>query len=207
MNKIKEKISQVFYANLAFVKGYLPSLFRYLLISIFLFSSGIIGGYYFFDIFPSESEKILSLLSETFKPILAMPSFVQILFIFLRNGLISFLMIIFGILFGIFPIIVLISNGQILGLLLGWLVPRYNISYILLGILPHGLIEIPCFLLSAAIGLKIGKILVKKIFRKKVSLQEELNLGLSFFLRIILFLLFAAAVIEVLISPELLRIY
>lgn len=207
MNKIKEKISQIFSVNLVFAKSYLPSLFRHLLTSIFIFVLGIIGGYYFLEIFPSESEKILSILGETYKPILGMPSFAQVLFIFLKNGIISFLMIIFGILFGIFPIIILISNGQILGMLLGWLIPRYNISYILLSILPHGLIEIPCFLISAAIGLKIGKMLIGKIFRKKVNLRAELNLGLSFFLKIILLLLFLAAVIEVVISPELLRIY
>jgi len=207
MDKIKEKINQIFTINLTLAKNYLPSLFRPFLTSISLFILGIIGGYYFLEIFPSEAEKILALLKETFKPILEMPLFAQILFIFLKNGIVSFLMIIFGIFFGIFPAIVLISNGQILGLLLGWLIPRYSIFYILLGILPHGVIEIPCFFISGAIGLKIGKILVKKIFRKEVSLREELNLGLSFFLRIIIPLLLLAAIIEVLISPGLMRIY
>lgn len=207
MNKIKEKINQIFTANLNFVKSYLPSLYRHLLTSILIFIFGIIGGYYFLEIFPGEAEKILSLLEETYKPILEMPFFAQILFIFLKNGLVSFLMIIFGIFFGIFPIIVLVSNGQILGLVLGWLLPRYDVSYVLLGLLPHGVIEIPCFLISAAIGLRIGKTLIRKIFRKKVSLREELNSGLSFFLRIILLFLFIAAVVEILVSSELLRIY
>lgn len=205
MKKLKEKLYQIFKANFVFSKNYLRSLLPQILFSTLIFSSGIIAGYYFFSIFPSESEKVISLLKEVYKPILEMPKIAQILFIFLKNGLVSFFIIITGIIFGIFPIVALVSNGEVLGLLLGLTIPKYNIFYILSGILPHGIIEIPCFLISSAIGLKIGKTLTKKIFRKGGSLKDELNLGLVFFLKIILVFLFLAAILEVLVSSELLR--
>ena len=188
-------------------KDYLRSLLPYILISALIFLLGIISGYYFAEVYPSESGELLSLLEKTYKPILEMNKVSQVLFIFLKNGVTSFFVIIFGVIFGLLSVISLISNGEILGILANFTLEKFSIFYFLLGILPHGIIEIPCFLISSAIGLKIGKTLIKKIFGKGGSLKEELNLGLNTFLRIILVFLFLAAIIEVLISSELLRIY
>ncbi len=188
-------------------KDYLRSLLPYILISALIFLLGIISGYYFAEVYPSESGELLSLLEKTYKPILEMNKVSQVLFIFLKNGVTSFLIIIFGVVFGFLSIVSLISNGEILGMLANFTLEKSSIFYFLLGILPHGVIEIPCFLISSAIGLKIGRTLIKKIFGKGGSLKEELNLGLNTFLRIILVFLFLAAIIEVLISSELLRIY
>lgn len=188
-------------------KDYLRSLLPYILTSTLVFLSGIIVGYYFVEIYPAESEKLISLLRETYRPVLEMNKVSQILFIFLKNGVTSFLIVIFGIFFGFLPIISLISNGEILGILTKFTLEKASISYLLLGILPHGIIEIPCFLITSAIGLRIGKTFIKKILGKGGSLKEEFNLGLNTFLRVILVFLFLAAIIEVLISAELLRIY
>jgi len=205
-NKIKslmEKIENNFFSQ----KSYFYSLLPYILISGIIFSLGIIIGYCLIEIFPSESEKLISLFKQTYEPILKMPKFSQILFIFLKNGITSFSIIITGIFFGIIPIVSLISNGEVLGILFGFNLSKYNLFYLLLGILPHGIIEIPCFLITSAIGLKIGRNFIKKIFGKEGNLKEELNSGLIFFLKIIILFLFLAAVLEVLVSPELLRIY
>jgi len=188
-------------------KDYLRSLLPYILVSALLFLLGIIAGYYFTEAYPSESEEIISLLEKTYKPVLEMNKVSQVLFIFLKNGVTSFFIIILGVIFGFLPIVSLLSNGEILGILANFTLEKYSIFYFLSGILPHGIIEIPCFLITSAIGLKIGKTLIKKILGKGGSLKEELTSGLNVFLRIILVFLFLAAIIEVLISSELLRIY
>lgn len=188
-------------------KSYLRSLLPYILVSALLFSLGTVSGYYFAEFYPSESEDVISLLRESYKPILEMNELSQILFIFLRNGVTSFLVAIFGVVFGILPIISLISNGEVLGIIANFTLEKFSIFYFLLGVLPHGVIEIPCFLIASAIGLRIGKTLIKKILGKGGSLKEEFDLGLNTFLRIVLVFLFLAAIIEVLVSSELLRIY
>jgi len=188
-------------------KDYLRSLFPYILISGLIFSIGIISGYYFAENHPSESMDFISLLEETYGPILEMGKFSQILSIFLRNGISSFLVIIAGVIFGIFPALSLVTNGQILGILTNFILQKFSFFYFLSGILPHGIIEIPCFLISCAIGLRIGKTLIERILKKGGDIKQELNMGLNFFLRVILIFLFLASIIEVLISSELLRIY
>jgi len=201
--KIKLLLKKIFSPH----KDYFRSLWFYILIAIFIFFMGATSGYYFAEAYPSQSQELLSLLRRTYEPVLEMNRIAQILFIFLKNSFASFLVIILGVIFGILPVISLISNGEILGVLANSVLRESSIFYFFLGILPHGIIEIPCFLISSAIGLRIGKVLIKKILRRGGSLKEEFNSGLSFFLRVLLPLLFLAALIEVLISSELLRIY
>lgn len=189
------------------LKIYLRSLLPYILISGIIFSLGIFAGYRFVENYPSEAEELISQLRKTFEPILKTGKISQILFIFLKNGISTFLIIIGGIIFGIFPIIALISNGELLGMLANFTFREYSIFYFLSGVLPHGLIEITCFLISCAMGLKIGKTLIRKIFKKEGNIKNELNLALSVFLKIILIFLFLAAILEVLLTPELLRIF
>jgi len=185
-------------------KSYFRSLIPYILVSGLIFSFGIVMGFSFANEFPEKAQEFISLLTETYSPIIELESFPQLLFIFLRNSIISFLVVIGGIIFAILPLLVLLSNGEALGLLAN----MFNPSYFLMGIIPHGILEIPAFFISSAMGLKFGVISVKKVLRKeKISLKKELNLALEVFIKIVLPLFLLAAVIEVLITPELLRVF
>ena len=187
--------------------SYLKSLVPYIIIAFILFIVGAFAGYYFANLYPSRAQDLVSLLEKIYSPILKESKFSQVLFVFLKNGFTSFLAIVLGVLFGIFPFVVLINNGEILGMLANIVFRNHSTFYFFVGILPHGIIEIPCFLVSSAIGLKIGRTVIKKVLRKKeVSVVRELNYGLRFFLVLLVFF-FIAAVIETLITPGLLRIY
>ncbi len=186
--------------------SYLKSLVPYIIIAFILFIVGAFAGYYFANLYPSRAQDLVSLLEKIYSPILKESKFSQVLFVFLKNGFTSFLAIVLGVLFGIFPFVVLINNGEILGMLANIVFRNHSTFYFFVGILPHGIIEIPCFLVSSAIGLKIGRTVIKKVLRKEVSVVRELNYGLRFFLVLLAFF-FIAAVIETLITPGLLRIY
>ena len=91
-------------------------------------------------------------------------------------------------------------------------IQEYPLESFLTGILPHGVIEIPVFIMGTAIGIRIGKIVLYKILRRininllkglyaKISLKEEISLGLIFFLKFLVPLLAIAAVIEIFITP------
>jgi len=202
-SKIKLIFKKIFFPS----RNYLRSLFPYFLFTILIFLVGILLGFYFAEEFPLESQKFISLLKETYEPILEMNKVSQILFIFLQNSFVSFLAIITGFIFGIFPFLVLLFNGEAIGVVASFILRDFNISYFLLGILPHGIIEIPCILISCAMGLKIWIILVRKIFKRdERSLKDEISLASEIFLKVILVLLLMAAIIEVLVIPELLRI-
>ena len=125
--------------------------------------------------------------------------------IFLNNSFKCFLNIILGPILGIFPLFSTFINGGLLGFL-----ARKEGLAVFLYVLPHGIFEIPAFLLSAAIGLKLScdmlKILLGSRGRsgggrgeggtKVVSLKVEFGEALKAFIKIVLPLLFVAALIE-----------
>ena len=125
--------------------------------------------------------------------------FIFFITIFLNNSFKCFLNILLGPAFGIFPLFSIFINGGLLGFL-----AREEGSVVFLYVLPHGIFEIPAFLLSAAIGLRLSLFLLLRL-RARISgevacsgvfLKEEFGKALNAFIRIVLPLLFVAAIIE-----------
>jgi len=132
-----------------------------------------------------------------------------IFLLFLNNFLASLRVLFLGIILGIAPFLSLLVNGSILGIVTAILAEQ-NINpvfFLSLGILPHGILEIPAFLISAAFGLKLGYHLIYPIEgknrRKSISyiLNEVLNIFFFIFILLVL-----AAIIEILITPFLISI-
>lgn len=77
--------------------------------------------------------------------------------------------------------------------MLGWYTQGQNPT-VFLAIVPHGIFELPAFLLSAAIGLRLGREVLKR--KGERHLKKELWNGLRMYLILILPLLLIAALIE-----------
>lgn len=177
------------------LSGYLYSLRFYILFIAILFIGSIALGYMGFlsEIFSAPLEWIQQ-LSENIKGFTqSYPAWIIFLAFFavilLNNSFTCFLGIISGPLLGIFPMFSAFINGG----LLGWFAQEEG-PIVFLAIVPHGIFEIPAFLLSAAIGLKLGR----EVFKRKAErhLKKELKNGLRFFLAVVLPLLIIAALIE-----------
>jgi stage II sporulation protein M len=177
------------------LREYLYSLRFYILFISVLFIGSIALGYMGFlsEIF-SEPLEWIQQLSENIKDFTqSYPLWIIFLaffaVIFLNNSFTCFLDIILGPLIGIFPMFSAFINGG----LLGWFAQEVGLI-IFLKILPHGIIEIPAFLLSAAIGLRLGREVLKR--KGERHLKKELRNGLRVFIILILPLLLIAAFIE-----------
>ncbi|MCK5085688.1 stage II sporulation protein M, partial [Candidatus Parcubacteria bacterium] len=77
--------------------------------------------------------------------------------------------------------------------------------FFFLGILPHGIIEIPVLIVSSAIGIRIGKVAIWRLFSKKESLLKEFLKALKFFILVLFPLIFIAALIEAFLTALLLE--
>jgi uncharacterized membrane protein SpoIIM required for sporulation len=182
------------------LREYLYSLRFYILFISVLFIGSIALGYMGFlsDVF-SEPLEWIQQLSENIKDFTqSYPLWIIFLaffaVIFLNNSFTCFLDIILGPLIGIFPMFSAFINGG----LLGWFAQEEGLI-IFLAIVPHGIFELPAFLLSAAIGLRLGREVLKR--KGERHLKKELKNGLRVFLVLVLPLLIIAAFIEsVLIS-------
>jgi stage II sporulation protein M len=89
--------------------------------------------------------------------------------LFLHNLFASLQMMLMGIFLGIVPLIGLFTNGALLGSIAAGLATEDIplLAFMSLGILPHGIFELPAFFISSAFGMKMGFHLVFPLPQKK----------------------------------------
>lgn len=180
-------------------------------IGLFLFSS--ISGVFIFQVLLDNNPEIIDSFVDQFKemfgPISELSPFQLFLTIFYVNTRTSFLIMMLGALLGIFPFISLWLNGTIIGILFGkYIAEGGNYLGFMMGILPHGIIEIPAIIIAASQGFRLGKEVVSPPTGLNRSEAIKLNItkGIKLFV-LILPLLLIAAVIEVYISTYLFSTY
>jgi len=177
------------------VREYLYSIRFYVLLVSVVFVGSIIIGYIGFlsEIFDVPLEWIQQLSENLKDSTHEYPTWIIFLaffaVLFLNNSFTCFLDIVLGPLIGIFPMFSAFINGG----LLGWFAKEQGLI-IFLAIVPHGIFEIPAFLLSASIGLRLGREVLKR--KGERHFKKELRNGLKVFLILILPLLLIAALIE-----------
>jgi stage II sporulation protein M len=81
--------------------------------------------------------------------------------IFTQNSIATLIALVGGVFFGISSFFIILFNGFIIGFVITALffIPGnyfHNLLYIILGLAPHGIFEIPAFILASALGLRLG---------------------------------------------------
>jgi stage II sporulation protein M len=136
---------------------------------------------------------IMDKLKEIVQKTQGMNTFELITFIFFNNLQTSFSGMIFGVLFGIIPIMVTIINGYLVGFVSAMSVDSKGFSS-LLSLLPHGIFELPAVFISLGLGLKFGSFIFEK--DKINSFREFFWNSIRVFILIVIPLLIIAAIIE-----------
>ncbi|KXA99968.1 hypothetical protein AKJ40_02100 [candidate division MSBL1 archaeon SCGC-AAA259M10] len=182
------------------LKEYVTSLRWYLALSSTLFLIMSILGYFF----GGEFSYLWESLQETFEGFIDLHPLFLLVFIFVNNSIASIVSILLGVILGIVPLLASAVNGLIIGLVGFHILQTEGLKFFVLGIMPHGVIELPMFLLSTAIGIRIGVEAIKKILGKESAVKKRLKNDLEFYAVRILPLLFLAALIEIFITPSIL---
>ena len=138
-------------------------------------------------------EEIFKFITEIIGLVEGKSLFGLVVFIFWNNLRASFLAIVFGIGIGIFPLIIAVVNGYLIGFVSRDVVGREGF-FILWQLLPHGIFELPAVIFSIGIGMKIGFDLFRGDVKKK--LVYNFREGLRFFVFVIFPLLLVAGIIE-----------
>jgi len=162
---------------------------NYIYFSTLIFLVFAFIGYFISPPTALESQilKIIEELTNAFKGLNLVQTISKIFF---NNLSASFSALLLGIFFGIFPLVVAIINGYIVGYVANKAVSQEGIL-ILWRLLPHGIFELPAVLISIGIGISLGT----SLFRK-VNFKEQFKSSMRAFLIIILPLLLIAAIIE-----------
>lgn len=114
-------------------------------------------------------------------------------FIFLNNLQSSLFGLFFGIVLGVFPILVALLNGGVVGYVLQKSLQVTGSTQIW-RLLPHGIFELPAVFISLGLGLKLGLFIFAK--NKKKTFVYRLHNSVVVFLLIVIPLLVIAALIE-----------
>ncbi len=180
--------------------AYLNSIRMYIGLSVFLFGLTAVMGYYTAAVDPEFASSWTQEL-EMLKWIMDQPPLLIMIIIFLKNLLASATAMLLGVGLGLMPLMVVTSNGFLLGIVGYGVVQKEGWLYLAAGILPHGIIELPVVLVSIAIGFRLGHLLALSILREKADLSGETRTAVHFLARWVAPLLFLASAIETFITP------
>lgn len=138
---------------------------HYFIAAAAVFAAGIVLGYTDTDRFlfflQSQTDHLKSIVDQVDR--IGWGWFGLAGIIFANNLLVSLLMLYGGGFFAILPLFSLVTNGLVIGYLARTYVPDHGWGGFLLGILPHGVIEIPAVLFASAYGIRFGTYVAKTI--------------------------------------------
>ena len=129
-------------------------------------------------------------------------SVLTVILIFIKNVLALVLSFALSPILCLVPILSLMVNGWLLAFVPGLVIQEKSLGFVLAGLLPHGIFEIPALIIGQAAALSFGAMAILALFRKRRRnlLLPNLKQNLRYLL-IALALLLPAAIIETYITP------
>lgn len=164
--------------------------FIYSIIIVF-FCFALIG--FFLPVPDSLADEIIKMIEEIVKKTEGMSQFSLIKYIFLNNMQSSFLGLVLGVFFGIFPVLFAAFNGYILGFV-ALLAVEAGGGEVLWKLLPHGIFELPAVFISLGLGIRIAGLVFHSA--KPGFFKDYLWEFARTFIFIVIPLLLIAAIIE-----------
>lgn len=164
-----------------------------------LFLAVLIGSFfpYFFQ------DKIFAIFEEMAHFLEGKGPLELIFFIFLNNTQASFMSLVSGIFLGVFPILVLVVNGYVIGFAMNLVVGEAGLL-VLWRLFPHGVFEIPAILISVGLGMHLGGTFLEERFKIKQFRIQMIFMVLISLLVGILFLCYTTVALQLtsLESPQ-----
>ncbi len=178
---------------------------RWVIIAIFLFGVGIILGL-------AAPADINSLLAEDVAPLeelidflASLPQFALFVIIFINNAITLLLSFLLSPILCLLPILVLIVNGWLIAFVTAVVMQEKSLGFVLAGLLPHGIFELPALILGQAAALSFGTVVILALFKKERRERLLPSLKQNFrYLTLAIALLLPAAIIETYVTPLLL---
>ncbi|MFC1933936.1 stage II sporulation protein M [Chloroflexota bacterium] len=175
---------------------------KWILIAVFLFGIGLVLGLATpISIADLAAEDIAAL--EQLSDLLAtLPKSSIFVFIFLKNVSALLISFVLSPIFYLAPVTALTFNGWLIGFLSAAVVQEKSLGYLLAGLLPHGIFELPALILGEAVALSFGTTVILALFKqeRRNLLLADLKRNLRY-LTIALILFLPAAIIETYVTP------
>lgn len=123
--------------------------------------------------------------------------------LFLNNLVACLLLFLGGASFGFVTMLILSVNGLLIGAIMELMRQQQGTLFIAAALVPHGIFEIPAFLIAGSLGLLLGRELLGEWHGTADAATEARSLA-RLFLSVVVPLLAVAAVVEAFITPAIL---
>jgi len=161
---------------------------NFILLGLAIFLISALIGILYPELFQKQITEYLERVFDKVKDY----NFLQTFGFILKNNISSsFFVVLWGILLGIFPAIITVINGYVLGFVA---VKSAEIAgpAILLRLIPHGIFELPAIFISIGIGIRLGL----AVFRERENYRYVLRETARVFILWVVPLLIVAGIIE-----------
>lgn len=189
---------------------------KYSIVSLIIFTVSAFFGWFFNYLRPEDADLFFSIMEREFSFLRDFNFLTTFLFIFVNNTITVTIGTFLGSLFALIPILFLIINGFVVGLVSGYVYPSFGLGGLFISLAPHGIFELAAMFIGMGSGIYLGalaldqisagELTTKKVFEgiRKLKfpsekIREAYGLVFKIFLQIVLPLLFLAAVIEALL--------
>jgi stage II sporulation protein M len=174
----------------------------WLLVVASLFALAMLAGVIVVVRDPSIGTTLMDLFRETILgEIDESNPFALALAIFLNNLQACILLFLGGASFGILTVFILGSNGLVIGAVLELVRQQKGALFVIAAILPHGIFEIPAFLISGALGLMLARSLMREWHGLEDAAAAATRSG-RLFITVVVPVVVLAAFIEAFITPQ-----
>ncbi len=108
----------------------------------------------------------------------------------------------------IIPVLSLLINGVVIGMVSSMVLDHQSFGFLIAGLLPHGIFEIPALILGLSAALSFGSVVTLSIFKKPLrdEIMPSLYSNLKY-LVVAIGLLIPAAFVEAFITPLFMDIF
>jgi len=175
---------------------------RAVFIAIFLLGAGLIVGLTAPNSVDGVISQDITALQELSDILGSLPSALIAVIIFVKNASVLVLSFAFSPLLCLMPILSLTVNGWLIAFVSTAVVQERSVGFLLAGLLPHGIFELPALILGQAAALCFGTTAMLALFKKEKrnlllpSLKKNLR-----YVMIAVGLLIPAAIIETYVTP------
>lgn len=178
----------------------------WVLVAAGLFSAGILAGIVIALYAPSDLNStagpLVAGMLEQLASLLVESKFLTAIFILSNNAFTLVMSFLLSPILCLFPIMVLLLNGGIIGFLSPLVISETSLGFLVMSLLPHGILELPAIIIGEAAALSIGAAVMLAIFKKESRnlLLPRLVTNLKL-LAVAIALLVPAAFIESYLTP------
>ncbi|AEA46164.1 stage II sporulation protein M [Archaeoglobus veneficus] len=178
-----------------------PDIKNHIILVTAVFAASIVAGFYHASADIKGAEGKIEAVFEGFEFIKDAGPLTIFAFIFLNNSIKAIIATAAGLFFGIFPLSFIALNGYLIGLVVYVKGLEFGFEKTLLYLVPHGILEIPAIILACSYGTWLGTRFVRRLRGEDVDLKEDFKIAVSKCLKIVVPMLFVAALIETFVTP------